>query len=535
MTLPKSVKTVGEGAFFGCKVLEVYDTIDPDILSVYEKKRTGSNSSISRMASQYTDRGYWNDHKIVLRSAETGQIKYEVSMVANDDADYRYELEKGWGKHGEFSFKDLDELFPEMKKKEYKITLALNRLRWPVDLTEEAKAVYVAYLCRFAKDVVKTCIDGDNMEAFLICAPLGVLKKNNMDELMEYALKAQAVEFSAYLMNYKAEHFPSKSSNSFSLSMKTAPLFAPPKTGTRKIGRYKGSDTVVEFPTEWKGEPITGIANTTYNKIPDNYKAITAVIIPEGYTYIGDNAFAGCENLESVTLPATLESIGRYAFGNCPKLKEIILPDSVTALGKECFMRCTALETVQFSKKLTAIPERTFYGCASLKEIDLPENIRFAGKDSFVDTPALQKFVIRSKRFDGEGQIFYNTPPVYCYPNAKIAVYGIRKKDLHYMSEDGNTASAPEPVIYTDVEELVFQDQIFVLSGFGEVEETQISKIITEKGGIIKSSVVVKTNYLILNENYSGVTAKYKKALELNGKGKTIAVLSAAKFHELAK
>ena len=46
----------------------------------------------------------------------------------------------------------------------------------------------------------------------------------------------------------------------------------------------------------------------------DFREQITAVILPEGLTRIGDFAFRYCSNLSSITIPSTLKSSGDYAF-----------------------------------------------------------------------------------------------------------------------------------------------------------------------------------------------------------------------------
>jgi len=44
-------------------------------------------------------------------------------------------------------------------------------------------------------------------------------------------------------------------------------------------------------------------------------------------------------------------------------------------------------------------------------------------------------------------------------------------------------------------------------------------------GGIIKSSTVLTTDYLIYDTEYGTNTTKYKRAMELNGRGKNIQLI----------
>jgi len=62
------------------------------------------------------------------------------------------------------------------------------------------------------------------------------------------------------------------------------------------------------------------------------------IIIDEGVTRIGENAFSGCSNsLSKVVFPSTLESIGEDAFSGCEQLQDVIIPSSVTDIGNRAF------------------------------------------------------------------------------------------------------------------------------------------------------------------------------------------------------
>ena len=63
---------------------------------------------------------------------------------------------------------------------------------------------------------------------------------------------------------------------------------------------------------------------------------IETVVVVEGVTYIGNDAFAYCPALTSVSLPSTLEAIGNNAFTGCTSLTPVTLNGGVT-IGNNAF------------------------------------------------------------------------------------------------------------------------------------------------------------------------------------------------------
>ena len=64
------------------------------------------------------------------------------------------------------------------------------------------------------------------------------------------------------------------------------------------------------------------------------------------YTYYA--ATEGNAVLTTVTLPDTLESIGKYAFYNCYALTELVFPNAMTTLGVNAFYGCTGVSEITF-------------------------------------------------------------------------------------------------------------------------------------------------------------------------------------------
>ena len=72
-----------------------------------------------------------------------------------------------------------------------------------------------------------------------------------------------------------------------------------------------------------------------------NYQGnIEKVVIKDGVTSIGKNAFSYCLSLTSITIPNSVTSIGERAFENCSSLTSLTIPNSVTSIGDCAFDGC---------------------------------------------------------------------------------------------------------------------------------------------------------------------------------------------------
>ncbi len=95
----------------------------------------------------------------------------------------------------------------------------------------------------------------------------------------------------------------------------------------------------------------------------------TRVIIEEGITDIGDNAFFYCLELISVTIPNSVKTIGEYAFGNCIQLTSAVIPDGVTIIEAGTFACCEKLTELTIPASVTSIGDSVFYSCSGLETV----------------------------------------------------------------------------------------------------------------------------------------------------------------------
>ncbi|MBP0967249.1 MAG: S8 family serine peptidase, partial [Oscillospiraceae bacterium] len=114
-------------------------------------------------------------------------------------------------------------------------------------------------------------------------------------------------------------------------------------------------------------------------------------------TEIAPHVFADRRDLTAVILPDTVTVLGESAFENCGSLRRVTAKGAVT-LGSGAFSGCAALESVSLGA-VTAIPSHAFSGCRALKTTGIaPETLRSVGAYAFAgsgctdvfDLPALE-------------------------------------------------------------------------------------------------------------------------------------------------
>jgi hypothetical protein len=103
------------------------------------------------------------------------------------------------------------------------------------------------------------------------------------------------------------------------------------------INRYTGKGGKVVIPGEIEGLPVVELEFGSFDS--QNYYDpglnLTAVVIPASVKTIGSFAFNECKNLTSVTIQGSGVTIGRSAFENCTELTKLVFPDGEKTLIPE--------------------------------------------------------------------------------------------------------------------------------------------------------------------------------------------------------
>ena len=134
------------------------------------------------------------------------------------------------------------------------------------------------------------------------------------------------------------------------------------------------------------------------------------VVIGDGVTKIGDNAFRNRLNLYSVYISNSVTTIGKFAFHFCQNLVEIELSDNITEIA-----------------------EGTFLGCKSIKAIYIPEKVSYIDRTAFNFCQGLETIIVDryNKAYKAIGGNLYTRD------KKMLVLYATGKKDISFAVPDG--------------------------------------------------------------------------------------------------
>ncbi len=189
---------------------------------------------------------------------------------------------------------------------------------------------------------------------------------------------------------------------------------------------YGGSLTNVVIPAK-----ITLEGNVSYNVTGIGKQAfyycsnLQSITIPASVKTIGSNAFyntniqkltvssvdawmkttldsniptphemyVGSSLLTSVTIPSTVTTVGSH-FSNVTSIKSVTIPNSVTEIGARAFNNCTSLATLNLGTSVQTIGQSAFLGCAALTSVTFPSSLKTLANGAFQNCTGLTALTI---------------------------------------------------------------------------------------------------------------------------------------------
>ena len=156
-------------------------------------------------------------------------------------------------------------------------------------------------------------------------------------------------------------------------------------------------------------DSITSISAWTF----DGCKSLRSLIIPDSVTCIGNEAFRGCSSLCSLVIPDSVTSIGDGAFDGCSSLRSLVIPDCVTSIRDGAFDGCSSLRSLIIPDSVTSIGDGAFDGCSSLRSLVIPDSVTSIGNGVFSSCSSLRSLVIPDSVVNIKGNPF-------CYWKGKL-------------------------------------------------------------------------------------------------------------------
>ncbi len=156
------------------------------------------------------------------------------------------------------------------------------------------------------------------------------------------------------------------------------------------------------------------VSNRPWN---DNIGSIQKIIIEDGVTSIGSNAFRKCD-VYSVSIPKSVKKIGNDAFRECRKIsyvylegvvtigerafqscdniRGVTLPACINKIGSAAFFQCQELVSVGFDPNTQSVTvgDDIFNSCWRLSDVTLPKTMNQIGKNMFYNCKVLPGLVI---------------------------------------------------------------------------------------------------------------------------------------------
>ena len=176
----------------------------------------------------------------------------------------------------------------------------------------------------------------------------------------------------------------------WSLDTDTGVLTVSGTGGMADYSGYKYNGVYLDSPAPWM----------------EHQPYIKTVIIEDGITRIGQNAFNGCAALTGITIPKSVTVIGGRAFKGCTSLTEITLSKGVTAIEDSAFLNCGAIERIDLPDGLISIGQTAFSSCKALTSIPIPNSVTDIHFAAFADCSRLTNVTLSNSLSSIEPSVF---------------------------------------------------------------------------------------------------------------------------------
>ena len=155
------------------------------------------------------------------------------------------------------------------------------------------------------------------------------------------------------------------------------------------ITKYYGSVAAIIVPDTIDGYPVVAIGNEAFR----GNKYLTAILIPDCITSIGDYAFADT-NLDSLVLPDKLNKLGRRILSGNKGITEIAIPKTLKSVSSAYLYGMDGdgpftesnIQRATIETGMTDVPEHLFQRNSTLISVEIPDTVVKIGGYAFAQT-----------------------------------------------------------------------------------------------------------------------------------------------------
>ena len=218
-----------------------------------------------------------------------------------------------------------------------------------------------------------------------------------------------------------------------------------------------------------------------------------------GITEIPASTFKGCSNLTEIFIAPNITTIGQEAFVGCEKLDTVIFQSTSSAklntIGHSAFAGCATLGNFVLPTSLVTIEEHAFDGCSSITSVNIPSKVTSIGDGAFANCSSLATFTVNSSNKN------------YVHSTGKTYITNKGDKNILYCFAQG--AAQKNITIPTSITEI----KPFAFQGAKNIEYLNLNKV-----------------YQVGNEAFSGCSNIYTVMM-----GDTLSYIGTNAFKGVAK
>ncbi len=283
------------------------------------------------------------------------------------------------------------------------------------------------------------------------------------------------------------------------LNIISANAFA--KTGLLKISiptsvEYIGEDILLECSKIGTVElPYLGSNKSTNGSIgyffagsvPSSLKAVTVLYFQDDV--IGTEAFYGCSDVISFSLPSGIVAISESAFKNCSSLNSFSFGEIMT-IGDSAFYGCTSLKDIDL-RHVEAVGDNAFYACEGITKAELTSAM-VIGSEAFEKCTALATVTLGENTLEIGGSAFYETAI-----KSITVPEGIEVLNDYTFGKCANLASVQLPSTLTHIGDGVFRDTA--------ITSISIPDSVTYIGGFAFKNTGITSLKIPVNATFVGI------------------------------